>query len=89
MTKSYITAATTTQVWTGRARRILITVNEALTGTITVIDGTAGTTANVAIITNPTVGTYYEYWGFDNGVRIVTSATCDICVSVDQAGVLG
>lgn len=80
---SYITTATTTQVYTGRARRTLVTVNTALTGTITVIDGTSGTTANVAVITNPTVGTQYEYWGIANGVRIVTNATCDITVSVD------
>lgn len=89
MLKNYITTGTTTQVWTGRARRVLIQVNAALTGTITVIDGTSGTTGNVAVITNPTVGTQYEYWGFDNGVRIVTSASCDVTVSVDQAGALG
>lgn len=79
---NYITTATTTQVATGKAKRVLIQVNTALTGTITVIDGTAGTTANVAVITNPPVGGRYEYWGFQNGVRIVTSATCDIAVSV-------
>ena len=80
---TYITTATTTQVHTGRAKKVLITVNAALTGTITVIDGTAGTTANVAIITNPTVGTSYEYWSFANGVRVVTSASCNVTVSVD------
>ena len=82
---SYITTDTTTQVHTGRAKRVLITTNEALTGTVTVIDGTAGTTANVAIITNPTVGSQYEYWGFAHGVRIVTSAACDITVNVDAS----
>lgn len=80
---SYITTGATTQVWTGASREVLIQVNAALTGTITVIDGTTGTTANVAIITNPTVGSMYIYRGLVNGVRIVTSTTCDICVSVD------
>jgi len=77
----YITTATTTQVDTGRINKVLITVNAALTGTITVIDNIAGTTANVGIITNPTVGTRYEYWDFITGVRIVTSASCDITVN--------
>lgn len=83
MTYSYITTGTTTQVYTGKVKKILIQVNTALTGTITVVDGTSGTTGNVAIITNPTVGTKYEYWGIENGVRIVTSTTCDITVSCD------
>ena len=81
--KSYITAAATTQVHTGSVRRVLIQVNAALTGSITVIDGTSGSTANVAVITNPTVGSQFEYFDFSNGVRIVTSATCDITVNVD------
>lgn len=85
MAKSYITTATTTQVC-GPVKRVLITVNTALTGTITVVDDVAGTTASVAIITNPTVGSCYEYWDFQTGVRIVTSATCDITVNTtDQS----
>lgn len=83
MLYSYITTGATTQVYTGQVRQILIQVNAALTGSITVIDGTTGTTGNVAIITNPTVGGKYEYWGLQNGVRIVTSTTCDITVSCD------
>lgn len=84
MAKSYITTGATTQVISTPAKRVLITVNIALTGTITVIDGIAGTTANVAIITNPTVGSSYEYWDFSQGVRIVTSTTCDICVNASS-----
>jgi len=83
MAKSYITTATTTQV-SGPAGKVFIQVNAALTGTITVIDGTTGTTANVAVITNPTVGSQYQYWGFTSGVRIVTSASCDITVSTQS-----
>jgi hypothetical protein len=81
MAKSYITAATTTQVYTGKLKSVTITVNTALTGTVTVIDGTSGTTGNVAVITNPTVVTSYEYWDFETGLRLVTSATCDITVN--------
>lgn len=81
MARSYITTATTTQVADSGQKKAVVQVNAALTGTITVIDGTSGSTANVAIITNPTVGSVFEYWNFDNGVRVVTSATCNITVS--------
>lgn len=83
--KAYITTATTTQVC-GPMKKVLITVNAALTGTITVIDDVTGSTANVAVITNPTVGSSYTYYDFQTGVRIVTSATCDITVNAtDQS----
>lgn len=81
MAHAYITTGATTQVSPRPVYSAKITVNSALTGTITVIDGTTGTTANVAIITNPTVGTSYEYWSFRYGLRIVTSTTCDITVN--------
>ncbi len=68
---------------TGRVRKAVITVNAALTGTIKVIDGISGTTANVATITNPTVGSSYEYWDFQNGVRVIASGSCDITVNAD------
>lgn len=85
MSRSYITSNTATQVHTGRAKRAIVQVNAALTGSIKVIDGTSGTTANVATITNPTVGSKYEYWGFSSGVRIIASGSCDISVSVDDS----
>lgn len=84
MAKAYITDSTTTQVFTGPATRVLIQVNAALTGTIKVIDGITGSTANVATITNPTVGQPYEYWDFALGVRIIASTTCDITVSAND-----
>lgn len=83
MAKAYIVDSTATQVVTGGARKVLITVNAALTGSIKVIDNTTGTTANVATITNPTVGSQYEYWDFTSGVRIIASGACDITVNVD------
>lgn len=83
MIYSYIVDGTQTQVYTGQVRRALITVNTALTGTIKVIDGASGTTANVATITNPTVGSQYEYWGLQNGLRVIASTTCDITASAD------
>lgn len=76
-----ITDDTATQVLSGACKRVLIQANAALTGTIKVIDGTSGTTANVATITNPTVGSQYEYWTFGTGVRIIASGACNITVS--------
>ena len=81
--KAYIVDSTATQVVTGPARKVIIQVNAALTGNIKVIDGTSGTTANVATITNPTVGSKYEYWDFATGVRVIASTTCDITVGTD------
>ena len=78
---SYIVDNTATQVATGYTRKVLITVNAALTGTIKVIDGITGTTANVATITNPTVGSQYEYWDLKLGCLIIASGDCDITVS--------
>lgn len=81
MSKSYITTAATTQVTDTPARKVLITVNKTDVQTIKVLDNNTGTTANVATITNPAVGDRYEYYDFTVGVRIVTSATCDITVN--------
>lgn len=74
---------TTSNVYTGPVRKAIIQVNAALTGTIQVIDGATGTTGNVGIITNPTVGTKYEYWGLTTGFRVIPSTTCDITASAD------
>lgn len=82
MPKSYIVDNTATQVFTGYAKRVIVQVNAALTGTIKVIDGTSGTTANVATITNPTVGLLFEYGEFQTGVRVIASTTCDITATV-------
>lgn len=84
----------TTQIYTAASpggsvqvpvRHVRITINTGATGTIKVIDGTTGTTANVATITNPAAGQQYDYWDLSN-VRIVTSATMDITVQVDGSG---
>lgn len=78
MAYALITDTTATQVETGRIKKAVIQVNEALTGNIKIIDNTSGTTANVATITNPTVGSRYEYYGLSTGLRIIASTTCNI-----------
>jgi hypothetical protein len=81
MAYKHITAGSAISI-SGACSRVLVTVNTALTGTITVSDET-GTTGSpvVAVITNPTVGSMYEYWDLKQGVCITPSATCDITVS--------
>lgn len=78
-----IVDTTETQVHTGRIRQAIIQANAALTGTIKVIDGTSGTTANVATITNPTVGSQYVYRNLASGLRVIASGACNITASVD------
>lgn len=84
----------TTQVYTAALpgnsiqvplRHVRVIINTGATGTIKVIDGTTGTTANVATITNPAVGQVFDYWDMTN-VRIVTSATMDITIGIDGSG---
>lgn len=60
--------------------KLLITVNAALTGTITVADG-VGTIATIA---SPGVGARFEYWDLTGTVTVNPSATCDITVNVDS-----
>ena len=81
MAYSYIVNDTATQVEKGPVAEAVIQVNAALTGTIKVIDGITGTTANVATITNPTVGSGYVYRGLSSGFRVIASGTCDITAS--------
>lgn len=75
---SHITTATTTNLKTTAGILHAVTVNAALTGTITINDGASV----IAVITNPTVGQVISYdVGFAGTLNIVTSATCDITVS--------
>lgn len=71
----------------GLCKAILIQVNAALTGTITVT--VAGSTqygtssATIATITNPTMGATFRYGGLQNqgAVSINPSGSCDISVT--------
>lgn len=74
----HITAATTTTISTTGPRGVRINVNTALTGTITVADGTG----TLAVITNPGVQSSWVGYGFQGTVTVVTNATCDLSVSI-------
>jgi hypothetical protein len=81
---SYITTGTTTQVKTGRARLRRIVVNVPIAAaTIKIIDGTSGTTANVATITcTADLKPFFIDYNLicNNGLRIVTSGATDVTV---------
>lgn len=79
--KKYITAGATTQVFSGNGRLVSITFNQATTGTIKLIDGIAGTTANIATIGIgvPAQTLWYNLM-IGAGLRIVNSATEDFTV---------
>ncbi len=74
------------QIAKDRISKVLITVNAAMTGSITVSDetATAGTPV-VAVITNPTVGSTYEYWDMKNGLCVNPSTTCDITINTSSS----
>ncbi len=84
MAYSHITAsgATGANLQQGRIATVLITVNNSITGVLTVSDetSTAGTPL-VATITNPTLGTAYEYWDLKNGLTVQSNVACDITVN--------
>lgn len=73
----YITTGATTTIPV--CHGIRLSVNAALTGTITVKDG-ANT---VAVLTNPGI-IEKTYQGFAGAPSIVTSTTCDVTVSLLQ-----
>lgn len=75
----YITTAATHTVAAG-ADGLLIQVNTALTGTITLATANGST---FAVITNPTVGSQYRYNGLRKlgAVTVTPNASCDITVS--------
>ncbi len=77
----YITTGTTTQVYTGACTLVAIVVNSTAAGSIKIIDGTAGVTANVGTLKSSVVEGVYEYnVTMGNGIRIVTGAASDITV---------
>ena len=81
----YITASGATSI--GQANAILIQVNTALTGTITITN--AGSTqystasGTIAVITNPTAGATFRYGGLNQqgAISVNPSGTTDITVT--------
>ncbi len=80
-----ITTNTTTQVATGRGVLHSVVVNTTAAGSIKLIDGTAGTTANIGTLkASIAEGTYLYDIVFSTGLRIVTAGSSDITVNYSQ-----
>lgn len=85
-TFSYIPAsggAATTQVKSGAGILHKIIINTPVAGTISVIDNTAGSTVNIALITMTADVKPYELTydlAFATGLRIITSVAADVTV---------
>lgn len=80
---TYIATATTTQVATGNCRLIRIVVNGPVDGSINVIDGTAGSTTNVALVTTTAAlgPSWYEYGiKLTTGLRVITTGASNVTV---------
>lgn len=83
-----LSSAATTQVATGKGilHTVVINTVDKADGTIKLIDGTAGTTANMATITM--TGSAYTTLRYDTvfatGLRIVTSTSPNITVTYTQ-----
>ena len=75
----YISTATTTTLPNSNA--LLLQVNAAMTGTVTVSTANGGT---IATLTNPTAGSQFKWAGLitQGAISIVTSATCDLYASL-------
>ena len=72
---SYISSATTTQVKTGSGHLHAIIVGETAATALQIIDGTSGTTTNLAELkASVAERTYIFDCGFVSGLRIVSGA---------------
>lgn len=80
---TYIVDDTATVIKVGAGVLKKIVINKALTGTIKLIDSEEATetTANIATVTNPTVGLELNYGlDFTEGLIVIASGACDITV---------
>jgi len=78
---AHIATNTTTQVVTGRCLLVGIAVNTTSAGAISVIDGIAGSTVNVASLKASVLEGYYPFnCTMASGIRIITAGASDITI---------
>lgn len=80
-----ITTGATTQIYTGRCTLVAIVVNTTAAGSIKIIDGTSGSTANVGTLKASISEGTYNYGApagitLATGLRIITAGASDITV---------
>lgn len=82
-----ITTATTTQVDTGQGQLIAIVLGETAAGAISIIDNTAGSTANIGTLKASIVeGTYWFLSQYVSGLRIITAGASKLTVIYSPIG---
>lgn len=78
---TYISTGTSTQIKTGSGILHAIIVGTTAAGSITIIDGTSGSTPNIGVLKASIVeGTYVFNCQFSAGLRIVTAAASLVTV---------
>lgn len=83
--KTYISTATTTQVFSGRGSLHALTIGETAAGAISVIDNTSGSTVNIASLkASITEGTYLFDCSVSKGLRIITAGGSKLTVTWAQ-----
>lgn len=83
---TYISSATTTQVASGKCILHAITIGETAAGTIKIIDGTSGSTVNVAELkASIAEGTYTFDCTMALGIRIITAGATKCTVLWSKA----
>lgn len=84
--KTYISTATTTQVFTGAGTLHSIVVNTTAAGAISIIDNVSGSTVNVGTLkASIAEGTYVYNVSMALGCRIITAGASDITVCWTQS----
>lgn len=84
---AYISTASTNQLVTGAGKLKAIIIGETAAGSIKVIDGTSGTTTNLAELKASIVeGTYQFNVSFNTGLRIITAGASKITVAYKKQG---
>lgn len=78
---AYISTATTTQVDTGQGQLVRIILGETAAGAISIIDGTSGSTVNLAELKASIPEGVYEFGiQYAAGIRIITAGASKLTV---------
>ena len=76
MAYSYVTVSGPQLIMAGKVKKAIVQVNNAITGTLTIADSaTAAATPVVGAITNPTLGSKFEFWDIKDGLCVGASTT--------------
>lgn len=84
---AYIDSATTTQVDTGQGQLIKIILGETAAGAISIIDGTSGSTVNLATLKASIAEGVYDFnIQYKSGIRVITAGASKLTVVYSPIG---